>query len=304
MGPINLVQNDTKPWIPTGEGPGAWFVIDMGRPQYVSGFNLMNTDVDGRSTATFDSLASDVMKGDYKTIVSNATLRADTDLVQFQRCLTPAAGEFLCFRYFKFSVKTARGDVGPGLRYISPVRCAAAAETIQTAERGRRARSQVSELREVRRAQLREMEQNTAAAKTIQSAERGRRARLQVSELREARRKAISSRRALELSELREARRKAAVSAADAMSLEAEAFDMGVVDDNWRFVSSGCDDWQLELRLQQLQHRKLQKDGKERRDKQSFWQFWRPPTAKEATAKDVLRLQQVILCASATSSSA
>jgi hypothetical protein len=26
----------------------------------------------------------------------------------------------VCFRYFKFSVK-ARGEVGPGLRYISPV---------------------------------------------------------------------------------------------------------------------------------------------------------------------------------------
>ena len=267
MGPINLVQNDTKPWIPTGEGPGAWFVIDMGSSQYVAGFNLMNTDVDGRSTATFDILASDVMKGDYKTIVSNATLRADTDLVQFQRCLTPAAGGFVCFRYFKFNVKKARGEVGPGLRYISPVRCAAAAKTIQTAERGRRARSQVSELREVRRAQLREMEQNTAAAETIQSAERGRRARSQVSELREA-------------------RRKAAVLAADAISsrraLEAEALDMGVVDPHV------LQDWQLELRLQQLQHRKLQKDGKERRDKQSFWQFWRLPTAKEATLEKKL----------------
>ena len=118
MGPINLVQNDTKPWIPTGEGPGAWFVIDMGCSREVFGFSIMNTDVEGRSTAAFDILVSDDAKTGYTTVISG-TLDADTDLVQHHNIFRAGVEQPLSFRYFKFRVQHIRGEVGAGLRYIA-----------------------------------------------------------------------------------------------------------------------------------------------------------------------------------------
>ena len=115
MGPINLVQNDTKPWLPTGDGRGAWFVIDMGCTKEVCAFDIMNTDTEGHSTATFDILVSDDPRRDFKAVMSNCTLDADTDLVQHYKTYHARN-----FRYFKFIVQKARGDVGAGLRFISP----------------------------------------------------------------------------------------------------------------------------------------------------------------------------------------